>query len=143
MSWTKVILSSIVLALLFFLYFANLVGEHFTLWAIHSISPALQALRQGYGQGYSRALGHLVAFVAGALATTAFLMPVSWMMRTRLKLVVSSILIIAPVVLVMFSSTNASLFSIATLLQPIAGAALLLSITRGRMNPQTRLEIKR
>jgi len=125
MSWSKIFIFSAILALPFFWYFAYVVGDKITIWAIQLVSPSLQVLRYSYGQDFALVTGHLVAFLAGALATAAFLMPISWAIRAPIKVLASSILIIAPVLLVTLASTRVNLYSIAILLQPVAGVALI------------------
>jgi hypothetical protein len=133
MNWTKTLAYSLGLSFVFFFYFAYFVADKWSLWAIYEIGPLLTAIMTEYGQPYSRALGHVVAFIVGALCTTAFIFPLRYAFPSWSRLLVSALIIIAPVMLVSAGGTDLSTSGIASLMQPLAGAALaVVTINLGR-----------
>jgi hypothetical protein len=126
MNWTKTLLCSAAFSVAFFMYFAFFVVDHLSIWAIHEAAPALQTLRAEYGSSYSHAAGHLVAFVAGAAATAAFIFPIRYALQNVTKLAAAALIITLPVALVSAQGADFSPAGVSTVLQPIVGAALVV-----------------
>jgi hypothetical protein len=127
MTWTKTLAYSLGLSVAFFFYFAYFVADRWSLWAIYEIGPLLKTIKAEYGQPYSRALGHAIAFAVGAFCTAAFIFPLRYAFPSWPKLLASAIVIIAPVMFVTADGTDRSPAGIATLMQPLVGAALAIA----------------
>ncbi len=125
MNWKKTIFYSAGLSFAFFLYFANFANK-WSIWAIHEAAPVLQVIRVEYGRPYSHAVGHLIAFLIGAIATAAFIFPIRYALPNATKLATSALIITLPVALVSAQGADLSLAGIAITLQPIVGAALIV-----------------
>jgi hypothetical protein len=125
-SWKKTIFYSAGLSFAFFLFFAHLVADKWSIWAIHEAAPLLQTIRAEYGHPYSHAVGHSIAFAIGVIATAAFIFPIRYAFPSATKIATSALIITFPVALVSAAGADLSLAGVASTLQPIVGAALVV-----------------
>jgi hypothetical protein len=79
-----------------------------------------------YGHPYSYAVGHSIAFAIGAIATAAFVFPIRYAFSSATKIATSALIITLPVALVSATGADFSLAGVASTLQPIVGAALVI-----------------
>ena len=129
MPWPKTIIYSIGLSIAFFFYFAYFV-DYVGMWAIKEIGPWLKSVRETLGQPYSRAAGYTLFFVVGVFCTTLFMAPLRFAFPSKRKLLTSTTLIVAPVLIALTPGVEISIAGMALLLQPIVGAALVIALPR-------------
>ncbi|KGM38519.1 hypothetical protein JY96_21770 [Aquabacterium sp. NJ1] len=115
----------LLLSVIFFFFFAHVIVDSASIWAIQVVKPTFEPLNNAFGKGYARTLAYSMIFAVSVLGSALFVLPVRLLLGVNPTSISISLIAIAPVLLVTLSNgVPASIESFSLLVQPVVGVAL-------------------